>query len=281
MMNITSKIRRGLGIPLAVLTLAACGDLFDITNPGEILDSDLNDSDLIDVLIVGLSSDVSDYVDNLGFDVARLSDEMAGSGSYADTGYFRTGEAKQDQVNGIWEQAHEAIWMAELHIERMQDLLEPAAFNSDVRVARAYVFQGISHRTLGEAYCQVVYSEPDNYGGLQPRTVAFDKAIESFTNALSYGTQYAEAAHAGLASVYAAKGDWAQATSHSAQVSDDFEFEIFYDSNDNSNILFQETHERHEMSAFNTWAGMNANTDPRAPITGRSAGRRSHHCRRK
>jgi tetratricopeptide (TPR) repeat protein len=270
MMNITSKIRRGLGIPLAVLTLAGCGDLFDIENPGEILDSDLDDTDLISVLIVGLSSDVSDFVDNNAFDVARLTDEMAGSGSYADTGYFRTGEAKQDEVNGTWEQAHEAIWMAELHIERIQGLLEPAAFSASDYVARAYVFQGISHRTLGETYCQVVYSARDGseYGDLQDHSVAFDKALVSYNNALDYGSgEYDAAAHAGLAQTYAALGDWSQAASHAAMVPDDHRFDIFYDINDNANIVYDETHDRHEMSAFGTWAGAQDPQDPRAPFT--------------
>lgn len=269
MMRIACMIRRGVGVPLAALLLltAGCGDIFDIDNPGEILDSDLNDVELIDVLIVGLSSDVSDFVDNMAFDGARLTDEMAGSGSYADTGYFRVGDAKQDEVNGIWEQAHEAIWMAELHIARAQELLEPAAFNSDERIGRAYVFQGIAHRTLGENYCQVVYSKPDDYGGLQPRTVAFDKAIVSFTTALSFGTEYATAAHAGLAAAHAALGNWTQAVAEARLVPDDFVFEIFYDIDDNANIIYDETHDRYEMSVFGTYAGAQDPQDPRALFT--------------
>jgi len=271
MMNIAYKIRRGMGVLLAALLVstAACGDLFDIENPGSILDSDLNDANLISVLITGLSSDVSDFVDNTAFDVARLTDEMAGSGSYADTGYFRVGDAKQDEVNGIWEQAHEAIWMAELHIARIEELVEPAVFNASDDVARAYVFQGISHRTLGENYCQVVYSERDseNYGSLQPHEVAFDHAVVSFTNALSYGSAHATAAHAGLASAYASLGNWSQAVAEAKMVPDDFMFDIFYDINDNANIIYDETHDRHEMSVFGTYAGMQDPQDPRALFT--------------
>jgi len=268
-MRNTCMFRRGVWalLPVLFFLTAGCGDLFDIENPGEILDIDLNDPELISVLIVGLSSDVSDFVDNTAFDTGRLSDEIAGSGSYADTGYFRVGIAQQDEVNNIWEQAHEGAWMAELHIERIENMLEPAEFASSPYIARAYIFEGIAHRTLGENYCQVVYSEPDDYGDLQPKSVAFDKAITAFTNAMSFGNDFDEAAHAGLASVYAAKGDWTLAVEHAAQVSDDFVFDIFYDINDNDNVLYIETHERHEMSAYGSYAGTFEPSDPRVPIT--------------
>ncbi len=268
MMKIANIVRRGSLAALTGLLLVAvgCGDLFDIENPGQILDTDLDDVELIDVLIVGLSSDVSDFMDNAGFGVARLTDEMAGSGSYSSTGNLRIGIAMQDEVNGIWEQAHEAAWMAELHIARIEELLEPAAFSSDPRIGRAYVFEGIAHRTLGEIYCQVVYSDEDNYGGLQPREVAFDLAVTAFTRALSFGTEFQEAAHAGLASAYADLGQWSEAVSEARLVGDDFVFEIFYDLNDNENEIKDETHDRNEMSVIGSYAGTFDPPDVRAPF---------------
>ena len=257
-------------MPLTALFFltAGCSDLFDIKNPGSILDVDLNDAELIDVLITGLSSDVSDFVDNNAFDTGRLSDEVAGSGSYADTGYFRTGIAEQDQVNTVWEQAHEARWMAELHRERIEGLLEPAAYSSSPFIARAYIFEGLAHRALGENYCQVVYSEPNSseYGGLMPRTVSFDKAAAAFTSALSYGDEFDTAAHAGLASTYASLGQWTQAVAEARQVPDDFVFWTWYDINDDANIIFDETWDRPEMSAWGSYAGSFEPSDPRAPV---------------
>jgi hypothetical protein len=262
--------RRAVWAPLTafLFILAGCDGLFDIENPGEILDSDLNDPDLVAVLITGLSSDVSDFVDDAAFDVARLSDELAGSGSYADTGYFRIGWAEQDEVNNGWEQAHEAIWMAQLHVERIQEMLEPADFSANDDVARAWIFQGVSHRALGELYCQVVYSEPEEYGTLQPKTVAFDSARSSFTRALNQGSgAYSTAAHAGLASVYAALGQWDQAAAEAALVPDDFEFLVYYDDNDNDNVVYVESHRRAETSVFQTYSGSFTPPDPRAPHT--------------
>ena len=90
MMRIACMIRRGVWAPLITLFFltAGCSGLFDVQNPGQTLDSDLNNTDMIPILITGLSSDISDFMDDIPFDVARLSDEMAASGSYADTNYL-------------------------------------------------------------------------------------------------------------------------------------------------------------------------------------------------
>ena len=272
MMRIACMIRRGVWAPLVTLLFltAGCSGLFDIENPGQTLDSDLNDPDMIPILITGLSADVSDFMDDIPFDVARLTDELAGSGSYADTGYFRVGWAVQDEVNNNWEQAHEAAWMAELHVHRiLNDMGDLTGVDYEDYIARAFVLQGVAHRLLGENYCQVVYSDDGAYRNLQPRTVAFDSAVAAFTRALSYGSgEWDMAAHAGLASAYVGLDNWTQAATQAALVDDDFVVNAYYDQSDNSNQVFVETHNRHEMSAYNTYAGSFSPTwDPRAPIT--------------
>lgn len=270
MMRIACMIRRGVWAPLIALFFltAGCGDLFDVTNPGQILDSDINNPDLIPVLITGLSSDISDFMDNFPFDIARLSDELAGSGSYADTGYFRVGWAVQDEVNGAWEQAHEAIWMAELHVDRILNDMDLSGVDYEDYIARAWVLQGVAHRALAENHCQVVYSDEGEYGTLQPKSVAFDSAAAAFNRALAYGGEWAMAAHAGLASAYVGLGQWSQAAAEAALVDDDFQVVAYFDISDNYNELYDETHNRHEMSAYNTYAGsFSPDWDPRAPIT--------------
>jgi len=209
MMRIACMIRRGVWAPLITLFFltAGCGDIFTVTNPGQTLDDDLNDPDMIPILITGLSADVSDFMDDIPFDVARLTDELAGSGSYADTGYFRIGWAVQDEVNNNWEQGHEAAWMAEIHVDRIMNNMDLSGVDYEDYVARAWVLQGVAHRMLGENYCQIVYSDDGEYGNLQPRSVAFDSAMASFNRALALGGEWAMAAHAGLASAYADKDD--------------------------------------------------------------------------
>lgn len=227
MMKHAEIFRRRVYAPflaLAVLFTGGCEGVFDIENPGEILDDDLNESGLIPVISTGLSSDFSDIMDGLALDVARSSDEMAGTGSYTSTGLFRRGIIDPDQVNGEWEQAHEARWMAEIHIERIQNLI-PDAFENNWHVARAYVFMGLSHRVLGENYCQVTYDG----GPAVSRDEAFTRALTALNDALAHADtapEIALAAHGGLAQAYVGLGDWDQAVQHASMVPTDFEFEI-------------------------------------------------------
>lgn len=270
-MRIPSMFRRGAWVSILTLVVTAgCQGLFDIKNPGQILDDDLNDPALIPVLISGLSSDVSDFVDDMAFDVARLTDEMAGSGSYTDTGLFRRGYAEQDQVGYVWDQAQEARWMADLHIARIQELV-PDQFDNNRYVARAYMFQGVANKALGENYCQVVYSDPDGtYGNLLPPDSAFERAIKSFQNSLAMADTspyFQAAAHAGLASAYIGLDNWDMAQQEAAQVPTDFVVYAYYDYNDDTNEIYVETHQRPEMSAIQTLAGSFDPPDPRAPFT--------------
>lgn len=252
-------------LALALLFMTGCEGLFDITNPGELLDEDLDDMALIPVLVTGLSSDFSDLVDGLALDVARATDELAGTGSYTDTGLFRRGILDPDEVEGNWEQAHEARWMAELHLERIGELI-PETFDGNRYVARSFVFMGLAERTLGENYCEVSFDG----GPAVPRDSAFTRSVTALTDALSHADtipDLAMAAHGGLAQAYVGLGDWGMALQHAAMVDTDFEFVAFYDENDDSNTVWDETHGRPEASVFMSLAGSFDPPDPRAPYT--------------
>ncbi len=258
----------------AVLATAGCEGLFDIENPGVVLDDDLNDPEMVPVLITGLSSDFSDIYDEHALAIARGTDELAGTGSYGTTRELAAGVFQPDaDAEDTWEQAHEARWMAELHLERIQELI-PETFENNRHVARAYVFAGIANNTLGENFCAVTYSDPDagpgEYGELKPREAAFERAIADLQSALGHADTIpylTAAAHAGLAQAYVGLGDWSAAVQHSSQVPTDFEFVAFYDQVDNSNLMVLETHNRHEASAILTLAGSFDPPDARAPYT--------------
>ena len=126
-MKITTRFGRyATLIALGGLVLPAC-DL-EVLNPGRILDEDLNSPDLMGVLVNGVAAEFNDVVDLVGFEaVARLTDDLAGTGSYFNTGKFRRGEFDNEDSEGYWEQTHEAAWAAGETWERLQNVLEGAA----------------------------------------------------------------------------------------------------------------------------------------------------------
>ena len=256
----------------AVLTLTACGDLFTVKNPGSIQDDDLNSVEGVSALVVGMSSDFSVAIDELAFLIGRASDEMAGSGSYFNTGLFRRGIFDREDMNGYWARSHRARWVAENGIERMQ-AIEGYTFANNPLTARAFLYAGLNNRVLGELFCEAVFTDdPLVPGAAEPRSAYFNRAIPQLQAAVTHGagTPIAEAAHGALAQAYVGLGDWTNAAAQAAMVSDDFVYDAIYSPNSGreNNVLWDETHGRPEMSAYAALASTFAEPgDPRAPWT--------------
>jgi len=266
--SFTNKSRSWLGGLLTaglLLTLGGCDDLFTVKNPGQIQDEDLNSEEGLSALVVGVHYDFSQATDNMNFDIARLTDEMAGSGSYFSTGRLRRGIVDREDANGPWNTVQQARWVAEDAIRRMQDVLGEDFGNRPDLAAEAYLHAGLANRTLGEDFCQVTFDG----SGAQPNTAAFDRALGHLENALTYaeaGSDIETAAYAGLAQVHVGLGNWSDAVAAASNVPTDFVFDATADGSDLENEIFDETWDRHEMSAYQTLAGSFAPPgDPRAP----------------
>ncbi len=267
----------GIIAVLGSVTLLGCeNNLFQVKNPGRILDEDLNSDRALNAVVVGMSADFSVIFDDIAFIGARLSDEMEASGSYFLSTRARHGIIDYRDTDAYWEGIQRARFVAEDGIRRMQEVLGDA-FNGDPRVARAYLFAGLANRVLGENFCRVVFDGgPD-----QPKEAAFQRAIEYFNEAVNQaqqaGTDDTEdillAAYGGLAQAYVGLGDWNKAVQYAQQVPTDFVYYALYSDNSTReyNVIYLETHQRHEMSAYQTLAHIVAQQmgepDPRAPFT--------------
>jgi hypothetical protein len=255
-----------LGVVALLLPLGACGDFLEVTNPGPIRDADLNDEDAISGLVVGMSSDLSEALDDLIFSNSVMADEMAHGGSYSDPGLFYRGIIQAEDINGEWGDMHRARWVAEQGIERMKSILGDK-FDRNVNSARANLFAAFSNRVLGENVCFAVI---DN-GPKQDHTVHFERAEQQFSEALRIAqalgkAELATAALAGRAQVRAALGNWDAAVQDAGRVPSDFVFEAVYSDNSSRerNYVYYETFRRNEITVYNTqWADVKE--DPRVP----------------
>ena len=260
---------------LAATVVAGC-DIFGAESPGVIRDEDLNDPRSIGPLVTGMSSDLSQALDDIAFLDARLSDEMVASGSYFLSGQVRNGFLDPDDVDDYWEFAQRARFAAENGIERMREVLGED-FDGNLLTVRAYLLAGFANRVLGENFCRVAYEQSE----AQPPSVAFERAVEAFTTAIAQAEQVGEeadqedleelliAAYGGRAQAYAGLGQWDQAVADAEQVPTDFVYDAFYSDNSGreQNVVFEETQERYEMSAYGTIA-----QGPAEPIGGDSLG---------
>lgn len=265
-----TKLLSAASFTVAVLLSGCGGDLFDVKNPGAILDEDLNTVKGVSALVVGMSSDFSAGYDGQSFLNARGGDEMTGGGSYYLTGEVRRGLVISEDIDGFWENAQRARWVAEAGLERMKEI-EAYDFDANPLTARAYLLAGFGNRWLGENFCYVVYSSPyeGDDGTAQPKSVAFERAQDEFEEAIQHGSgDVVTAAHGGLAQVAVGLGNWTEAVTHSAQVPTDFVYNAVYSDNSGreENEMFWETHQRAEMSVYGTYiASLGPDGDPRTP----------------
>lgn len=263
MMTAKQTIRRL--VPLAaVVATAACSGLLDVEAPGTISDDDLNSVNAIPGLVVGMSYDLAESIDDSIELLTLASGELFHGGSYA-WGEIPLGVILPEDVNTEWGTMHQARWVAEQGIERIRGILEPAEFDASPFVARAYVFAGLANRQLGENLC---FTAIDG-GPREDHTVHFGRGEAQFDEAIRIAqaagaTDELHAAYAGRASMRAWQGDWAGAVEDAAQVPVGFVYLGYLSSDGESNILAYETHDRFEYTVYNTEFAERPN-DPRAP----------------
>jgi hypothetical protein len=254
--------------------LAACS--FDVDNPGRILESDLNTPEAVNALVTGMSADFSEEYDGVAFIVARATDDMAGSGSYNTTNFFRVGIINPEDIDGEWEGIQRGRWVAEDGIRRMRDDIPDFTFDGSDLVARAYLFAGLANRVVGESFCFGVVSADAPLGGggeaAKPPSESFQRALNMLQQAVTQATAAGDddlltAAHGGRAQAYVGLGDWANAVMEAQLVPTDFVIEAIFSENSDreNNEIFEETHQRQEMSVYDTYMSTFDPPDPRAP----------------
>ena len=216
--------------------------------------------------------------DDLAFDVAILSDEMAGTGSYSGTQEYRQGFFDQEDSEGNWAQTHESNWSADQAIARLQqvsDENEEFDYSTSEDAVRAWVIKGFANVRLGENFCFAVYG----VGPSASRAAAFDSANAAFTAAQALpaaaGSDWEIAAEAGFAqaalglAAYGG-GSWTaardQAAAAEAMLPDNtWTNDAIYNTTADNNIFWNETWGRAEYGMFRTLAQQmfEADADPR------------------
>jgi hypothetical protein len=265
-MKRTSRVLRMVALGV-LLPLAACSDLLtlDVEAPGRIADTDLNNPDAVNGLVVGMSYDLTDAVDATLQDVAMADGNLWHGGSY-DFGTIPAGSfiGDPEDWDGEYGSMSQARWVAENGLKRIANVLDEAVYNKNADVARGYLLAGFANRLMGELQCRTtIDGGPD-----LPHTEHFVRADSLFSKAITIGqaagaTDIVSAAYGGRASIRAWQGQWSQAMTDAANVPPGFSYSSIF-SVANQNDLVYETHTRREFTVYSTmWA--NYPDDPRVP----------------
>ena len=261
----------------AAVAVVMSGCSLEVLNPGAIQDSDLTTPELMPVLVAGASAEYNDIGDTYAFDIARLTDEAAGTGSYTATQEYRQGIFNWEDSEGDWEQAHEAAWAAGEAWARLSDVLGSDASTS-ADAAKVWALMGFAHMRLGENFCFLVY----DVGEAQARTAAFDSAIIAFNQAITIGTaagangaHWAHAGRAGIAQAHVGRGDWTAANAAAANFFANggtigWVDQALYHPQANQNVIWQESWGRAEIGVYRSLAQAmfeGPDADPRVAFT--------------
>lgn len=265
---------------MALVATAGCSEVLslDVEAPGRIADDDLNSQDAVPGLVAGMSYDLTQAIDGALQEILLAGGDLWHSGSY-DFGTYPRGILLQEPADwdGEYGSFQQARWVAEDGLRRIADILEPAAFERNASVARAYVLAGFANRWLGENQCASTvdggpaFNRTYNAGSGGWQFEHFERADSLFTRAIAVGqaagrTAEVNAAYGGRASIRAWKGDWAGAVADAQQVPAGFVYEAIFSTTSGAvlNDLVDETTDRKEFTVFNTmWE--QTTTDPRVP----------------
>lgn len=263
MTALSAMSRRALPAAAIALTALLGGCDFKVTNPGPLLDADLNNASAIPALVNGMGGDLSNAIGNYLTRGSLAAFELAHSGNFAAERRFAAGTIGPEDVNGDWARLHTARYVAEAGLVRMKTVLG-TAFETNVNTPRAYLYAGYANRFLGENVCNAVYDG----GPALPSSSHFVRAESLFTRALTISrtlnnTALTNAALAGRAQVYADQGKWAEAVADAALVPVTFRHNAVFSLNttrENMDLAAQ-TITRREVTVWNTvWV---ADRDPR------------------
>ena len=151
---------------LALSWLAAAGCDFSVTNPGLLQDASLDDRGSHLALVTGAERALASGLSPFAHQGAASSREVQASGStgfagitlFQELGEFDPGKDGGDGAG--FGDMHQARWIAEEAIKRMEATMGPAAENYEL-LARAYMWAGFANRILGENMCNAVYNGGD------------------------------------------------------------------------------------------------------------------------
>lgn len=234
----------------AAVAVAGC----DVTNPGKVLDDDLNQETALRVVVNGLGGDMTLAHRHFGWNMNVLTGDMSGSSAYKSRVQHWQGRPDEEDAED-YNSLYAVVNIADRAIERVNEVLGGDAATSPI-AAEAYMWAGWANRYAGDAFCQAVIDG----GEPQPRTVYHERAIEYFTEAINIastaGTEETLlASYGGRAHSRMQLGNWAGALEDAGQVPDGFSFDIKMDAGSGRewNEIHYENQQRTNLNTRWTW----------------------------
>lgn len=217
----------------AALMLGACD--FEVTNPGPVPDTRLDDVGAHEGVIQGAQFSLSIAQWQVSYMGAESAREITRSGRNfcCPKAPPRVGDMRRAAVpSNTWNVSHRARFTAEDATRRFAEVLSEAEVGSYALNAEARLLAGYANRLMGENFCTAVFDG----AAPEPGSAYFVRAEQAFSDAIDIGqaagrSDIVTAAYAGRASVRGPwMGNWEGAIADAGQVPRDFVHQALYDS---------------------------------------------------
>lgn len=201
-----STVRRAFAFGLVSifsLSMVACGDLFEVDNPTNLIDENLNDPNLAEALGNTPEVAVAGAYDDALVWSSCMADEcfLSGSGTFRiqiEEGFTRGYNQLYDD---LYNELAPSRWIADNATERSVEL--SANPSADIRVARGHYWGGIARITLADLYEDVVYDGNPPVTPFQGIQDAIEKFNQAAQIAMAAGdVSFAAAATGSIARAY-------------------------------------------------------------------------------
>lgn len=189
--GIAKRSRTGTAVSLlAISGLTGCGDLLEVTLPGEIQEEALDNPSNAGALVTSLAGAFECAYTNYVLLSANVGDELMVAGSFSPffpydqrdvtPDFTDYAESSCESEGGLYTPLSIARWLADEASRRIEAFPEQEVPNKTSLLATAAAYAGYSYTIFGEGFCQAAF---DGGPALDPAEV-LALAEERFTRAI-------------------------------------------------------------------------------------------------
>ena len=175
----THRVMGLLTVLVISLFLVGCGDLFDVDNPTNIIDEELEDPLMITALANSPEAAFAEGYSDVILDASLPTDEGTHHSTRSSRIELMTGVflSFNEQYDDRYDELARARWLADDVANRLSTQLD--APNADARVAHAYYWGGLSRVFLAKHFVEV----PIDGGAPQTPVAIYESAVARFDQA--------------------------------------------------------------------------------------------------
>lgn len=204
-MTNTRRARRVLALAftaIAAVGIVGCNDFLAAENPGAIEETDLNQSQYVNLIANGAVGEFQAMYDDITWWNGVFVDELYNRAVFAEEPLIDLRDVTPDNgtfASFLYLPLHRARFIADDGVKRMKTIMADSA-SRDLRLARTLAYGGWSYTMLGEMMCN------SPIDGSTPKTPdeLFAEASKRFEEAITVATSAQAVATAGSAAALAA-----------------------------------------------------------------------------